>query len=258
MSYHISYIIGHKSYNVISYVTYDRMYYVKGCHMSYHIICLVICCITVKALRVQLGRLLFDVSSTPGARTQLRDSGVCPTLKCNTKVYSTKIHALVSGPVLLAAQGFDPSQLDMSMLTSHSCFGRLSGNAMTLSVVSAILCVALATLDFGDDRRHLRVMPRLELAMPLAEPSCSSCSSSDESSSSSDESSSESSSESSRAARAAAAAAAAAVDLQRSRDLAQKAVCIPCRHMVKPVLHICIPLYVYGQRPPMVEPVPHS
>ena len=175
---------------------YDRMYYARGRHMSCHMICHVICYITVKALGMQLDRLLFDVSSTPGARTQLRDTGLCPTLKCNTKVYSTKIHALVSGPVLLAAQGFDPSQLDMSMLTSHSCFGRLSGNAMTLPVVSAILCAALATLDFGDDRRHLRVMPRLELAMPLAEPSCSSCSSSDESSSSSDESSSESSSES--------------------------------------------------------------
>ena len=176
---------------------YGRMYHVRGCHMSYHIICHVICYITVKALGMQLDRLLFDVSSTPGARTQLRDTGLCPTLRCNTKVYSTKIHALVSGPVLLAAQGFDPSQLDMSMLTYYWHFRHLASGSMTLPVASAILCAALATLDFGDDRRHLRVMPRLEPAMPLAEPSCSSCSSSDESSSSSDESSSESSSSSS-------------------------------------------------------------
>ena len=65
----------------------------------------------------------------------------------STKIWSTRVHSLLSGEALFSSHGFPVSELNCKSLRTRSAIGHLTGNAMCLTVVGACMLGLLVTTD---------------------------------------------------------------------------------------------------------------
>ena len=62
---------------------------------------------------------------------------------------------------LFGSHGFPIWSLNTSNLKTYNAFATLTGNAMSIPVVGAVLLSVLCTLDFGSDLQHFRIAASL-------------------------------------------------------------------------------------------------
>ena len=68
---------------------------------------------------------------------------------------------------LFGSHGFPIWSLNTSNLKTYNAFATLTGNAMSIPVVGAVLLSVLCTLDFGSDLQHFRIAASL-FQVPVA------------------------------------------------------------------------------------------
>ena len=110
-----------------------------------------------------------DVARGHG-RSNLRCNGLLPALVVHGKIFSFRLGRFLTGHHLLALQGIPPWRLRLVRPFSYALANKLAGNAMTASVLGAIVMplLAYARLGSASGQEPLLQPPARPLGLGLA------------------------------------------------------------------------------------------